>query len=32
MDIYRIDDDIKFINNVGYTLNIEEKYFIILIF
>ena len=25
MDIYRIDHDLKFINQIGLTLEIEEK-------
>lgn len=25
MDIYRIEDDLKFINYIGQTLNTEEK-------
>ena len=25
MDIYRLEEDMKFINFVGYTLNLEEK-------
>jgi len=31
MDIYRIDHDLKFLNQIGLTLEIEEKWFFYLI-
>lgn len=30
MDVYRISSDLKFVNQIGATLNIEERYYLFL--